>query len=470
MSSVIVQSSTIIDSGASKSGTNNVASLHSIEAVNGVCISAAFGETIQPKCSGILRDLNVEALLIPSMTDNLLSVSQVCSGVRDSVPKVGIFTQYGTVFYAVADVEHLLAQIATAGNPLLKGDVQNGVYVLDPFFKAAPRHRSSTYNVGTMLASTVTSASPFDNLHAITNHAGSYALHWHRSNSVNANFTSKDERAYRPLCQGCVLGSSRQMGTDHHKAHRPKPVTPGHHFTMDAYSHHVPSTHGHYYTDIIKDRASGMLYSIFTKDRSADSLIASLTRLFNNHPHWSYVDGITLKTIRLDSEGAYISDKFRTWTASKGFTLEFTPPRDKHAGGIAERSVGLAVLKANEAMMGSTVRCPMPMWPHAIQYAIDTANFNPNSTVADSAYHYETGLPINMHHLHPFFCVGYMFIPLGNVLASLDVLVLSLSIFSGTTTPRRCTPTFLLCLYTRLASTGSPLFPRMSSLTTLSRT
>ena len=95
-----------------------------------------------------------------------------------------------------------------------------------------------------------------------------------------------------------------------------------------------------------------------------------------------------------------------------GYTLEYTPPRDKHAGGIAERSIGLVVLKANEAMMGSTITCPMNMWPHAIQYAIDSANFNPNSVVADSAYHYETGLHIDMRHLHPFFCPGYMFIPL----------------------------------------------------------
>ena len=84
------------------------------------------------------------------------------------------------------------------------------------------------------------------------------------------------------------------------------------------------------------------------------------------------------------------------------------------------------------------------MWPHAIQYAIDTANFNPNSTVADSAYHYEAGLPINMHHLHPFFCVGYMFIPLGKRAGKLGCPRAQLVHFLGYVYTTATQPNFLV--------------------------
>ena len=147
-----------------------------------------------------------------------------------------------------------------------------------------------------MLAVSVHSSSLYDHLNAVTNHGCAYTLAWHRKFSKYANFTAQDQNTYRPICAECALGSSRQASTDHNKTHRERPTTPGQHFTMDAYSHNVPSINGYKYTDIVTDSASGRRHVVFTRDRKVSSVIAALRVLFLKNPLWS-VRTTTLKTI-----------------------------------------------------------------------------------------------------------------------------------------------------------------------------
>ena len=62
-------------------------------------------------------------------------------------------------------------------------------------------------------------------------------------------------------------------------------------------------------------------------------------------------DTDTRQFIRLDPEWNYRSFEFQAFVSSKGYSLERTPPRDKHAGGVAERAVGVIVAKINVAML-----------------------------------------------------------------------------------------------------------------------
>ena len=89
---------TIIGSGASRSRTSDRSQLHSIKAISGVQISGAFGNTVQPDASGILKDINIEALIVPGMHDRLLSVSQMCRAERDGIPKIGAFSNTSVTF------------------------------------------------------------------------------------------------------------------------------------------------------------------------------------------------------------------------------------------------------------------------------------------------------------------------------------------------------------------------------------
>ena len=52
-------------------------------------------------------------------------------------------------------------------------------------------------------------------------------------------------------------------------------------------------------------------------------------------------DPLNPRFIRMDSEAAYTSEDVLEFVAQGGYKIEFTAPRDKQAGGIAERMVGL---------------------------------------------------------------------------------------------------------------------------------
>ena len=62
-------------------------------------------------------------------------------------------------------------------------------------------------------------------------------------------------------------------------------------------------------------------------------------------------DPLYPRFIRMDSEAAYTSEDFLELVAQRGYKIEFTAPRDKHAGSIAERMVRLVTSKTNSAML-----------------------------------------------------------------------------------------------------------------------
>ena len=66
----------------------------------------------------------------------------------------------------------------------------------------------------------------------------------------------------------------------------------------------------------------------------------------------------------LDMEAGYQSAEFAEYCHSLSYRIETSPTRDKHAHGIAERSVGNIVTKANIAMLGNINNpCPQQFWP-----------------------------------------------------------------------------------------------------------
>ena len=112
------------------------------------------------------------------------------------------------------------------------------------------------------------------------------------------------------------------------------------------------------------------------KDQCTD-LCAQSLKLFNQHPEWQYVhDTDTRRFIRLDPERNYRSNEFSAFVSSKGCKLERTPSRDKLAGGVAERAVGVVIAKTNVAMLSPDNPVPQIYWNLAMTYACDTASYN----------------------------------------------------------------------------------------------
>ena len=265
-----------------------------------------------------------------------------------------------------------------------------------------------------MALSSVREKDTLSHLHRCLGHMSLPYLKWHREHSKNAWFSDSEASKVRPICKSCAYGESRQTGTDHHRVHRPLPTIPGQCFVIDAFACTHVSRRGYRYCDLMRDGASQWIYCNFTPSRLARDVVSALSRTWDLNPSWSVQpptpDPLNPRFVRMDSETAYKSQEVLSFLASKGYTLEFTPPRDKHAGGIAERMVGLVTSKANAAMM--EYMTPPSFWCWAMYKASQDLNFNFNSRIQTSPYHFVTGKHVDVKMLHSFFSECYMFIPL----------------------------------------------------------
>lgn len=134
--------------------------------------------------------------------------------------------------------------------------------------------------------------------------------------------------------------------------------------------------------------------------------------MFLQHPEWKLdASKVQERFIRLDTESNYRSIEFLKVTSSLGYKLERTPVRDKHAGGIAERAVGLVSAKTNIAMRTPDPHVPQKFCDYAMAYACDTLSYNYSSVIGTSPYMKITGKPINIRYLQPFWSSCYVFIP-----------------------------------------------------------
>jgi hypothetical protein len=186
----------------------------------------------------------------------------------------------------------------------------------------------------------------------------------------------------------------------------------GQQFSLDAYQHGSYSLAGNKYCDLFTDLGSRHVYPIFSKTRIADDLCERIDEFFDRHPQWKITGSMTRRFVRTDPEPSYMSRQFLACLASHNYEIERTAPRDKHANGIAERTVGIITAKANVALLAPTPRAPQRYWDLAIQYACVTQSFNLHSAIEDSPYHLITGNHVDIKNLHPFWAKCYVYIPL----------------------------------------------------------
>ena len=137
-----------------------------------------------------------------------------------------------------------------------------------------------------------------------------------------------------------------------------------------------------------------------------------MSKLFFAHPELKPNGTAIDRKIKVDMETKYQSEDFKEYCHSLGYRIEASPTRDKHAHGVAERSVGNIVTKANIAMMGNINNpCPQTYWPDAIQCACHCDGFGYKSKIGTSPYFYLTKRHVHLKYLHPFWTPVYYTIP-----------------------------------------------------------
>ena len=112
----------------------------------------------------------------------------------------------------------------------------------------------------------------------------------------------------------------------------------------------------------------------------------------------------------MDPETGYRSDTMLRFMADHGYQIELTPSRDKHAGGIAERMVGIVTAKTNNAMLENGA--PPSFWCWAMFKTTQDMDFNNSKKIYKSPYNFITCHPVDIKYLHSFFAECYMHIPL----------------------------------------------------------
>jgi hypothetical protein len=166
------------------------------------------------------------------------------------------------------------------------------------------------------------------------------------------------------------------------------------------------------YCDLFTDIGNGRIYPVFTKDRFPNVIISQTSILFAIHPSWQQRHENTDRFFRLDPENNYRSEAFKQTASAFGYRIEPTAPRDKHANGIAERSVGVIDVKTNIAMLNPDPSVPGCYWCLAMEYPCDTHSFNYHTRYGVSPYHMITGRHVDIRQLYPFWCRCWVYIPL----------------------------------------------------------
>ena len=261
-------------------------------------------------------------------------------------------------------------------------------------------------------AVTIRPKSLYEDVHASTGHPGYTGMQWHQKNTIGANYTDKDAAAPRGICQGCALGSAHQYPTNQHYVMSDTPHDPGQQFVVDAFTHHSVGHSGFVYAHLFTDLASRQVYPVFTKSKLVTELTTNMSELFYAHPDWKPNGSVIDRKIKVDMEAGYQSAEFREFCHSLGYRIESSPTRDKHAHGVAERSVGNIVTKANIAMLGNISHpCPQTFWPDAILYACHCDGFGYKNKIGTSPYFYINQRHIHLKYLHPFWTPVYFTVP-----------------------------------------------------------
>ena len=391
----------LFDTGASRSGTNDESKLKNIEKCSNITVQGAFGPPFRPSLKGRMGPLGLETVIIPEMNETLLSVYQICNGGTKGFQCISVFSTEGCRIFKFESVREALKLMHDHGIEIMRGTCKNGLYYED---------KSFNNNEIKMFLTHAKHESKYDEVHRALGHPGKFGMKWHNENTINAQFTKEDENKVRPVCEGCILGGMKQTSTDHLREHRINPTRPGQIFVMDAFTHNVLSFRNMLYADIFRDIATQKIYVVYTKDRSAVELVEQMGKELDKHPEWAVNIDITQRRFfRVDAESNYRSAEFTKFLADRFYTIEKTPSRDKHAGGIAERTVGILTEKTNIAMHSATV--PDRYWELAMTYAAVTLSFNYSSAIGTSPYYYITGEQVNMKYVKPFWSKCYVFIP-----------------------------------------------------------
>lgn len=152
------------------------------------------------------------------------------------------------------------------------------------------------------------------------------------------------------------------------------------------------------------DEATGRAITRLIKRKS------DVTQLTQQAVAWFETQsGRSVKSIRSDNGGEYLSLEFAAFCASKGIIHEFSAAYTPQQNGIAER-FNRTIKDRVRAMLDdcSLSHC---YWPYALTYACHVMNASPKAGQSDTPHKAFHGTNADMSFFHPFGCSVWVHVP-----------------------------------------------------------
>ncbi|GJR87891.1 retrotransposon protein, putative, ty1-copia subclass [Tanacetum coccineum] len=112
--------------------------------------------------------------------------------------------------------------------------------------------------------------------------------------------------------------------------------------------------------------------------------------------------GKTIKALRSDRDGEYISQKFNDYLKTCGIVQQLTPPYTPQHNGVSERR-NRTLLDMVRSMMNLT-NLPLSFWDYALEFATRILNMVPTKKVDKTPYELWYGKVPNMSYLKVWGC------------------------------------------------------------------
>ena len=335
---------------------------------NGARVAAlAVGTYSLPLPSGLVLELN-DCYFVPSITKNIISVSVLdAEGFKFEIKNNSCSVYFKEMFYASAKLI-------------------NGLYVLD-----LDKH---IYNIDCKKIKS-SDSNPTYLWHCRLGHINPKRIQKLQSDGILSSF---DYESY-DICEGCLMGkmtkapfrgkgerASDLLGLIHTDVCGPMST-----MARGGFSYFIT------FTDDLS--RYGYIYLMKHKSESFEKF-----KQFQNEVQNQL--GKTIKALRSDRGGEYLSQEFDDHLKSCGIVSQLTPPGTPQLNGVSERR-NRTLLDMVRSMM-SLADLPISFWGHALETAAFTLNRTPSKAVEKTPYELWTGKVPKLSFLRIWGCEAYV--------------------------------------------------------------
>ena len=234
---------------------------------------------------------------------------------------------------------------------------------------------------------------PIETLHARLGH-----LSWSALRKLSGQIDPNSKRTLS-TCEGCLLGKSTRRSFKNSHSRQTKPFALVH---MDlAGPMRTKSIQGSFYYYIIVDDNTRFKWVFFlrTKDQAFEKF-----KIFYAFVHTQF--NTTLKLIRSDRGGEFLSTEFIKFMDNKGIEHQLTAPYTPQQNGVAERA-NRTIVGAARALLQSAGMSNM-FWESAISTAVHVRNRAPSRVNNYVSPHEKLfGQAPDISYLRTFGCLAY---------------------------------------------------------------